>query len=60
MPVELHILKDELHRLNLLFANANMNSSPADQIQKIQEQIDTAHEQIEERNKIAARDLGTN
>jgi hypothetical protein len=60
MPIELHILKEELHRLNLLYDNAIMNNSPVAVIQKIKDRIDKLHELITERNKIIDRGLSPN
>ena len=54
------MLKDELHRLNLLYDNAMMNNSAVAVIQKIKEQIDKVHELITERNKIIDRGLSPN
>jgi hypothetical protein len=60
IPVELHMLKEKLQRLNLLYDNAKMNSSAEEVIQKIKEQIDKMHDQITEMNKTVERTLGTN
>ena len=59
MPVELHILKTELHRLNLLYENAKISGSRIEAT-KIQEQINRLHELISGRNQLIKRNLGTN
>lgn len=60
MPVELHILKDRLYVLNLLYENAIMNRAPTEEKQKLQQQITEVHRQITETNKLVKRDQRAN
>jgi hypothetical protein len=60
MSDELHMLKERLHVLNLLYQNAEMNGSPVEEMQKIQQQIANVRDLIRDGNKSVSPELGMN
>lgn len=60
MPFELHILKEKLKTLNILYEDAILNNAPKDEKQNIQEQMTAVKRLIIDRNETIKREQSPN